>query len=456
LGYCLPQHVLRVVLCFRPNFSLAQLNYQYQILGKKETSNFLAKYLHGNKKKGILNMHLNIRSLNNKVGEIKKIIKEQSPHIFGLSECELRKVNNLYDETRLKIPGYQVLFPKSWDDHGFARVVVYVKKTLEFEQIHDLEDSRVQSIWIKGGFKKSKKIYFCHGYREHTSSLGNSLSAQRNNLDLFLNQWEMAAEHNSPAEPNEIHISGDMNIDCLNDRWLEPGYNLLSLSKLIQNTCNAYNLSQLVTEATRIQYNSIENTTSISCIDHVYTNARYRCSTVTVTSFGSSDHDLLGYTRFSKEPTAPARTVRKRSYKNFVAENFLEDMSHVDWTDVLSCVDVDMATDIFTTKIRDILNLHAPWIIFQQRKSFKPWLTQETKEMMDQRDQLKKKAKYLALRDLGAGTEASEEQKTAWADFKKLRNKVTNKKNHDEKSFKSSKISEDLNSPETIWKTAKS
>ena len=135
-----------------------------------------------------------------------------------------------------------------------------------------LEDEKVQSIWLKAGFKNARKIYMCHGYREH---LGNSLSAQRTNLDTFLNQWEMATEHTSPVDPNEVHISCDMNLDCLNGKWLEPGYHLLSLSRLVQGTCNAYNFTQLVKEPTRLQFNSIQNKTSISCIDHVYTNTKY-------------------------------------------------------------------------------------------------------------------------------------------------------------------------------------
>ena len=84
-----------------------------------------------------------------KVFEVKNIIKEKSPHIFGLSECELRKVNNVYDEEKLKIPGYDLLFPKSWTEHGFARVIVYVKKTLKYEQVYDIEDDLVQSVWLK-------------------------------------------------------------------------------------------------------------------------------------------------------------------------------------------------------------------------------------------------------------------------------------------------------------------
>ena len=165
--------------------------------------------MYGNKqavRRGIKNFHLNIRSLRNKVFEIKNIIKEHSPHIFGLSECELRKVGGYYDETRLKIPGYSILFPKSWTTHGFARVLVYVKDSLEFEQVKELEDDLVQSVWLRGNFKGCKKVYFCHCYREHTSTLGNSIRAQKSSLDILLNQWEAATLLGNPDEPHETHI----------------------------------------------------------------------------------------------------------------------------------------------------------------------------------------------------------------------------------------------------------
>jgi len=125
--------------------------------------NFSAKYTYGNKAKitkRIKNMHLNIRSLSNKIFEVKRIVNDHKPNILGLSECELRKKDGYYDESRLKVPGYNILFPKSWIHHGFARVVVYIKNSLEYEQLECLEDTSVQSIWLKGSFKSGKKNLF--------------------------------------------------------------------------------------------------------------------------------------------------------------------------------------------------------------------------------------------------------------------------------------------------------
>ena len=434
-----------------PSWSNSSINSDYRICSKKTSVNFQARYKFGNqhqRSKGIKNFHLNVRSLGNKISEIKNIVKQHSPHILGISESELRKVQNTYDEKKLKVPGYDLLFPKSWGTHGHARVVVYVKSSLHYQQVHELEGDVVQSVWLKGGFKNSKKVYYCHAYREHSSSLGDSIQSQRQYFGQFLEQWEEAATHSNAGEPNEVHIAGDMNIDVLDGKWLRPDYHLVTLSRMLQSECNIGNFSQLVTEPTRSQFNSIKGSTDISCIDHVYTNYKFRCSKVIVEVFGASDHDLLGYTRFSKDPPAPAKTIRKRTYKNFDSDAFLADLRQADWSAVYQCQDVDDSTAVFTRIFKSVLDQHAPWIVFQQRKHYVPWLTMETEELMKSRNNMKKEALNLA--------KEGKDSTVAWAEFKKLRNKVNNRRKFEEKNFKKEKVNNSLHSPTETWKTAKS
>ena len=69
---------------------------QGKLRRRKLKVNFLARYTYGNKQnpKGMKNFHINIRSLANKVSEVKNIVKEHQPHILGISECELNKSSN--------------------------------------------------------------------------------------------------------------------------------------------------------------------------------------------------------------------------------------------------------------------------------------------------------------------------------------------------------------------------
>ena len=63
---------------------------------------------------------------------------------------------------------------------------MYVKESLDFEQVNDLEHDIVQSIWLRGGYKNNKKVYYCHGYREHSSMVGSSINDQKEYLNEFL------------------------------------------------------------------------------------------------------------------------------------------------------------------------------------------------------------------------------------------------------------------------------
>ena len=423
----------------------------------KMTGNFFAKYLHGNIKensKGIKAFHVNIRSLQNKVDEVKKLVQDISPHILGCSECELKNVNQESQLSSLKIPGYQLLLPKSWEAHGYARVVVYIKKSLNFERIEALEDDHLQTIWVRCGFVNSKKGFFCNGYREHKSNEGASILDQSLKLQKFLDQWQQAIDFGNPSEPNDIFILCDMNLDCLNNKWMDPSYHLFSLSQIVHRFCNANSVDQIVKGITRAQYNSVQNKTIISCIDHIYTNVSFKCINPEIISFGDSDHDIVGVTRLSKKPADVSRTIHKRSYKNFIKDHFLCDLSMVNWTDVMMCPDLDQATTLFTAKFKYVLDQHAPWIIFQHRKDHKPWITEETLNLMKERDYWKKNAVNLSHR--GGNSQFSQQAaQQAWSKFKCLRNRINNLKKNEEYRFKKKTIDDSIENSAQTWKTVK-
>ena len=98
----------------------------------------------------------------------------------------------------------------------------------------------------------------------------------------------------------------------------------------------------------------------------------------------------------------------------------LTGLKSVDWTQVYSCQDVDFAALTFTRLFTQVLNQQAPWIIYQQRKRYAPWVTEATKNPIKARDDLKKLAENFAL----AGDSGS--AAIAWKDYKKLRNKLNN------------------------------
>ena len=236
-----------------------------------------------------------------------------------------------------------------------------------------------------------------------------------------------------------------MNLDALNNNWLSSSYSLFTLSKMVKSTCNSSNFSQLVQEPTRHQFNSVTGKTSISCLDHIYTNYRFRCSVAKVIPFGNSDHNIVQYVRFSKEAPSPSRTIRKRSYKTFILTEFLAELQDLDFSSVYFCNDLDEAVSRFTNLMNQVLDNHAPWVTFQLRKKFNPWITDTTLALMKDRDRAKTEASKLNRE----GRDSSE----AWGKYKQLRNKVNNRIKLEERNCKLEKIKESLDSPSKTWKT---
>ena len=74
-------------------------------------------------------------------------------------------------------------------------------------------------------------------------------------------------------------------------------------------------------------------------------------------------------------------------------------------------------------------------LFFKTEKTLKPWITEETLEIMKKRDQAKEDHKRLSLID-----SSSRETKDAWELYKILRNRVTHLKRNEEDNYKRKQV----------------
>ena len=114
---------------------------------------------------------------------------------------------------------------------------------------------------------------------------------------------------------------------------------------------------------------------------------------------------------------------------------------------VYCCDDLDEAVSRFTYLMNQVLDNHAPWVIFQLRKKFTPWITDATVALMRENDT----AKAEACRLNRTGRDSS----NGWGKYKKLRNSVNNRIKFEERNYKLGKIKESLDSPAKTWVVAK-
>ena len=144
--------------------------------------------------------------------------------------------------------------------------------------------------------------------------------------------------------------------------------------------------------------------------------------------------------KYSKEIIHKPQAVLKRNYKNFDVENFLLDIRSSSINeDVLACDDIDSAATVFQEKFLDILNHYAPIKIFQTRKHYVPFLSEETKKLIEERDALKK-----------AATE--KQDKVLFKEFRIKRNEIKKRLPIDEEYYHKNKFNDPNIDTRKAWK----
>ena len=231
---------------------------------------------------------------------------------------------------------------------------------------------------------------------------------------------------------------GDANLCALN--WDDENYNLKSLASVVQDFLLEESFFQLVKQFTRSEIVRGNNISS-SCIDHVYCNSPSKCNTPRVEAAGDSDHLAVIITKYSKELKTKPQTIKKRNYKNVDVSTFLNNVKDSKINEEISRIeDLDEAADLFQNLFGALLDKHAPVKVFQMRKHYVPYLSDEAKLLMEERDTLKKEA-------------TSTKDSALLNEFKKKRNEAKVKVEVDKKAYYEKEFDESKSS-NNVWKSA--
>ena len=333
-----------------------------------------------------------------KMIEVKKFIQSKSLHILCLVESDLHgtisrqkrihplSTEGIHDE--LNIQGFKIILPKSWQVHGQARVMIFAKDELQVK-IKDVgnQNADLPTITCEISLGKEKKTIVNFFYREFTGGISGlrDLNSQTERLTRQIKLWRGLCAGNK-----DVICLGDANLCAL--KWMEESYQHKELSEMVQNFLLETSCSQLVKQNTRSEIVR-GGQVSKSCIYHCYTNVPEKISTMEVVSVGTSDHLGLVVKKFCRAEVTKPRTVKKRSYKSFCIEQFLNDVLESDINKTVTANnDLDEAANLFEEKFKFILDRHAPITVFQMRKNYIPYVKKETKLLMAERKVLKEEA----------------------------------------------------------------
>lgn len=77
---------------------------------------------------------------------------------------------------------------------------------------------------------------------------------------------------------------------------------------------------------------------------------------------------------------------------NYSSDKLNQLVEQITWKNLLNSNDLNECVEQFLEKINEVLNILCPMKITQVRKKYIPWLSDETKLLMEERDKLRSKA----------------------------------------------------------------
>ena len=355
-----------------------------------------------------------------KLAEIKQFVELKKPHCFAIIESDIyspqspitrhRKYSTAEVREKLKIDGYSIEFPSTWEAHGQARLICYVSDQIKYKR-KKLNDglSHIPSITLEVGLGKATTTTVHYYYREWTNGVTgeSSKASQLVQLQEHISQWDALV-----GGGRSFVALGDANLCALH--WNDQNFKHKALANEVQSFLLRESCFQLMTQYTRVQ--GVAGELQRGCLDHVTTNIPEKCKIPEVFHTGSSDHLPVMVTKLSREPRTQPRTIKKRNYKGFKAPEFLKEVDEHNrnggFDRVLNSSNIEEASALFSGIFGSILNKHAPLKIFQVRNNYAPWISEETKQMQTARDTLKKEA-------------AEENSNEKFEAYKSLRNKIS-------------------------------
>ena len=236
----------------------------------------------------------------------------------NLDEDKLNNFSTSQLKEKINIPGYKIILPDSWEQHGLARVLVYVKEDLKSKVVNTTNPSNlIQTITLELGYGRSKTHFFNFYYREWTNWVRGSKVHQEEDLELLLKIWRECTEKDS-----DFIAMGDMNVCAL--RMNDPTYEHKALASKIKDFFLEEDCSQIIQDYTRIR--KVGDQVQRSSLDHATVNCPGKIVEQKVVGLGCSDHMGIILKKLSREIRPNPRSIKKRIYKNFDQQKFREDI----------------------------------------------------------------------------------------------------------------------------------
>lgn len=358
--------------------------------------------------------HLNVRSMVNKMDDIRMLIKEKPFEIFTISETWL---NTSIADSEIEIPGYTFARKDRGNGSRGGGTLVFVRDGIPYKHCEDLKTVSLETCWVEVTRPKCKKLIICCAYRPPTASIDSGIDELNSLLPSL------------PPDA-EFILLGDFNINFLSSKS-DPDR---KQKRKIMHFANMHNLEQLITTPTRI------SESSQSIIDLLFVNNSQRIVQSGVIVSTISDHFLVYCTIKSGVPKAQPRVIEYRSYKSYDKKKFIDDLKNVNWDAIVEQPDLNSVVSTWNKLFSGVADQHAPIKRNRVKGIPIPWMTPKLSQAMRDRDYYHRRA-------------VKSKSLAHWKTYRKLRLFVNKEVKRCKSEYYQNLIEKNRGNPAELWKT---
>ena len=254
----------------------------------------------------------------------------------------------------VEIPGYDIV--RLDRNRNGGGVAMYIRKNIPYIIRQDLAFHALELICIEIRKPKSKPLLIATWYRPPNSS-----------HDLFQNFEQFLKQLDD--ENMEFILTGDLNCNFLESTTSQVTSKLFDIMDIFQ-------LQQHIKTPTRI------TPTSSTLIDVIFIYIGDKKTLETgVIPLGISDHSLVYLCRKLSIPKESPKVILTRQYKNYNVNAFNYDLNAILNSYRITSNDPNQLWRDFKTKCFSIADKHAPIKQRRVKSEYKPWLTNEIKQL---------------------------------------------------------------------------
>ena len=358
--------------------------------------------------------HVNARSLNKNVNELKVIMDGTDFDAVSVSESWLRSRT---PKDRFMIDGYKIFRTDRRNKRG-GGVCLYVREEYECKRIKiPNTPESPETLWVEVTVNH-KKI-----------AIGTLYKAPNIPSKTFYDAYESLVYIFSKYE--DPVLTGDFNVNMLNTESSD-------FKNLNDSLIEPFDFKQLIKNPTRI------TDKSKTLIDLMLVKDLNKVKTVGQCDVpGVSDHFFIYMSYNIKKPKFQPYNVRRRDFRRFDLPAFQRAAETAHWEDILVVQDVNDKVAILERTINDLLDTFAPYKTFKITKpNSTPWITEEIRLEMNKRDMFKHNFNITG-------------NQTFHKNYKELRNKVTSMLRQSQKNMFNETINCKVKESKDFYKTAK-